>query len=204
MAVKIVRILIVVPVLLFLVFYGFDALIKRLESKKNDEETQHRILRQQILENAKANIKVMKWAENEVSPQKIKVLEKQHGRNIEVAAIHHKMDPKLIKAIVLTESSGNTTAVSPRKAIGLMGVKAAAAKDVEAHPKYLKDPFYNLLIGAKYFGTLKTRYGCVYLEDCLLAYNRGTSAAKAMLKAGYRLADDPYIQKIFLVMDKIN
>lgn len=203
MAVKIARILIVGSVLLFLVFYGFDMLIKRLESKKHDKKARHKILQQQILENAKANIKVMKWAKTELSPDKINILEREHGKNIEVATIHHKVDQKLIKAIVYVESGGNKNAISPANAIGLMGVKPIAARDVMADSKYLRDPFYNLLIGSKYFGSLKTKYRFHNLEDQLLAYNRGPDAARAMLEANHNPAQDAYVQKIFLAREKM-
>lgn len=197
------RILIIGPVLLFLVFYGFDALMKRIESKKNDAEMQRRILRQQILENARENIKIMKWVKTELSQDKINILERQYGKNIEIAAIHHKVDQKLIKAIVHVESGGNKNAVSAANAIGLMGVKPIAARDIEADPKYLKDPFYNLLIGSKYFESLKTKYRFHKLEDQLLAYNRGPDAAKAMLEANHDPAQDTYVQKIFLALEKM-
>lgn len=203
MAVKIVRILIIGPILLFLVFYGFDALLKRQEARKFEEDAQHRMLRRQILKNAKEDIKILKWANKELSQDKINVLEREHGKNIEVAAIHHKVDQKLIKAIVYVESGGNKNAISPANAVGLMGVKPIAARDVMANPKYLKDPFYNLLIGSKYFGILKTKYRFHRLEDQLLAYNRGPDAARAMLEANYNPIHDAYVQKIFLARRKM-
>ena len=203
MAVKIVRILIVVPILVFLFFYGLDAFLKRQESKKSEEEAGHRITRRQILENAKKNLKMLNWAEKEASPKKIESLKKRHGKNIEIAATHHRIDQKLIASIVLVESGGNANAVSSKKAIGLMGVKNIAARDVKADPKYLKDPFYNLLIGSKYLKSLETKYRFRRLPDQLLAYNRGPDDAKAMLTANYQPAKDAYVQKVFLALEKM-
>ena len=196
MAIKIVRILIIALILIFLGFYGLDN-----EAKRFEEEALRRKTRQQILE--KAHMKIIKWAETEASPKKIKALRNKHGKNIEIAAIHHGAEPKLIAAITLVESGGNEHAVSPVKAIGLMGVKPIAAKDVEADPKHLKDPFYNLLIGSKYLKTLETRYRFHRLEDRLLAYNRGPDMAKAMLRANYQPATDAYVQKVFLAREKM-
>ena len=204
MVIKIVRILILAPVLIFLAVYGFDALLKRLESKKFEEETRQRMMRRQILEKAQQNRKALKWAKTETSPEKIRSLKSRHGKNIEVAAIHHRADPKLVKSIILVESGGNEKAVSSANAIGLMGIKPIAAKDVKADPKYLKDPFYNLLIGSKYLGSLKTKYRFHRLDERLLAYNRGPDIAKAMLSAGYKPQRDTYVQKVFLALEKMN
>jgi len=204
MVIKIVRILILAPVLIFLAVYDFDALIKCLESKKFDDGARQRLMRQQILENAQKNHRVLKWAKTETSPEKIRNLKSRHGKNIEAAAIHHHVDQKLIKSIILVESGGNEKAISSANAIGLMGIKPIAAKDVEADPKYLKDPFYNLLIGSKYLESLKTKYRFLRLDERLLAYNRGPDMAKTMLSAGYKPQHDHYVQKVFLALEKIN
>lgn len=204
MTIKIVRILIIAPMLIFLAFYALNTFLRRGEARKFEESVRNGVMRRQILENAQKNLKILKWGEKEASQEKIENLQKRHGKNIEIAAIHNHVDPKLTASITLVESGGNEKAISSANAIGLMGVKPIAARDVEADSKHLNDPFYNLLIGSKYFRSLETKYRFRRLEEQLLAYNRGPDIAKAMLSAKYKPIQDIYVQKIFLAREKMN
>jgi soluble lytic murein transglycosylase-like protein len=76
------------------------------------------------------------------------------------AARKHDLDPTLIAAVMMTESSGNPGAVSPMGAIGLMQVLDGPV-----------DPEANIDLGASMLSSHLHRFGSVDLA--LAAYNAG-------------------------------
>jgi len=94
----------------------------------------------------------------------------QYAPLIERAAKTYGLDPKLITAVVQTESDFNAQAVSPLGAQGLMQLMPATATDLGVTDAF--DPEQNIQAGSKYLKQLMDRYhGDTKLV--LAAYNWG-------------------------------
>ena len=94
----------------------------------------------------------------------------QYAPLIERAAKTYGLDPKLITAVVQTESDFNAQAVSPVGAQGLMQLMPATAADLGVTDAF--DPEQNIQAGSKYLKQLMDRYhGDTKLV--LAAYNWG-------------------------------
>ena len=87
------------------------------------------------------------------------------------AADTYQVDPALIRAIIMVESSYNPRAVSRRGAQGLMQLMPATAKSLGVEDSF--DPGLNIDGGVRYFKQLLDRFeGDVELS--LAAYNAGS------------------------------
>lgn len=97
---------------------------------------------------------------------------------IEKYAKQYGVDPAVIKAIIAQESQGDSHAVSPAGAVGLMQVKPETASELlgrHVTAEELKnDPELNIKVGTMYFAKLMEEKGS--LEDALGAYNQGPYA----------------------------
>jgi soluble lytic murein transglycosylase-like protein len=84
-------------------------------------------------------------------------------------SISKKLDPKLVAAIIIVESSGNPLAISESKSVGIMQIHVPTWKDiVDFREKNPFDPEVNIDIGT----TILARYLKQYkdVESALLAY----------------------------------
>lgn len=107
---------------------------------------------------------------------------KQLGPVIAQAAERYHVDAALLKAVIAAESGFDSSAVSPKGAVGLMqvmpttgeryGVRADATRTVADK---LADPRTNVLTGARYLRDLQARYPD-RLELVLASYNAGEGA----------------------------
>ena len=102
---------------------------------------------------------------------------------IEAAAQEHGVDPSVLKCPMAKESQGDTWAVSPAGALGLMQVKPSTACEVLGLPsseeanvteRLRSDPAFNIDVGTRYFAQMLKQTG--NLEDALGAYNQGPNA----------------------------
>ncbi|PXA88139.1 transglycosylase [Nostoc sp. 3335mG] len=95
------------------------------------------------------------------------------------------VDPKLLAAMVRTESGGRQSAVSNKGALGLMQVMPQTARSLGvANPSaMLVDPELALSTGAAYLKTLQARLGN-NVALVVAAYNAGPGA---VMKAGMRV-----------------
>lgn len=92
------------------------------------------------------------------------------GEHIEVAARTHRIDPRLVHAIIEVESSWDSWAVSRKGAVGLMQLLPETGRRFGA--RNLLDPRQNVLAGIRYLRSLLDRFAN-NLELSLAAYNAG-------------------------------
>jgi soluble lytic murein transglycosylase-like protein len=88
---------------------------------------------------------------------------------VEDAAARHRLDPKLLHALVVVESAYQTRAVSPAGARGLTQLMPATARELGVTDPL--DAVANLAGGADYLARQLVRFGDVRLA--LAAYNAG-------------------------------
>lgn len=119
-----------------------------------------------------------------------------YGEMINIAALLHDYDAKMITAVIVVESEGNEVAVSSKGAKGLMQLMPQTAKAMGA--KNPKDPFQNILAGTKYLKELERSYGFDSPQEALVAYNMGPSRAKRWLSQ-YESTDYGYVKKVMYV-----
>lgn len=90
-------------------------------------------------------------------------------------AKRHRMDEKLVKAVLRMESGGNPLAVSPKGAMGLMQLMPETATSMGVEDPF--NPEQNLAGGVKYLKYCLNRFN-QDLTLALAAYNAGPEAVK--------------------------
>lgn len=88
---------------------------------------------------------------------------------IDAAAVAHGLDPKLLHALVITESAYRADARSPAGAGGLTQLMPGTARELGVRDRF--DPIENLRGGADYLARQILRFGDLRLA--LAAYNSG-------------------------------
>ncbi len=113
---------------------------------------------------------------------------------IDDAAERYKIDPALIKAIILAESRYDHMAVSKRGAVGLMQLMPSTADALGVEDIY--DPVHNINAGVKYIKQLLELYnGDIKLA--LAAYNAGRDKVRKYNGIPPYKATKTYIKKVF-------
>lgn len=95
------------------------------------------------------------------------------SRAVSQAARETGLPEDLIHGVIQTESAGDSSARSPKGAIGLMQLMPGTAKEMGVDPS---DPVQNILGGARYLARMKERFGSDQLA--LAAYNAGPGAVQ--------------------------
>ena len=95
------------------------------------------------------------------------------SRVILASARQHRLDPLLVKAVMLTESANRRWAISPKGAMGLMQLMPATARRFGVANAY--DPGQNVAGGARYLRWLLDRFGG-NVTLALAGYNAGEGA----------------------------
>ena len=109
------------------------------------------------------------------------------------AAYRYEVDPAMVKAIILAESSYNVRAVSNKGAGGLMQLMPITAREMGV--KNIFNPRQNIHAGTAYFKKLLDRYnGNVKLA--LAAYNAGSGKVKQYRGIPPFKATRTYIEKV--------
>jgi soluble lytic murein transglycosylase-like protein len=91
------------------------------------------------------------------------------GAAVEAAAQRHRLDPKLLHAIVAVESAYNPRALSPAGAAGLTQLMPGTARELGVSDRF--DPDANLAGGADFLARQLLRFGDLRLA--IAAYNAG-------------------------------
>jgi soluble lytic murein transglycosylase-like protein len=120
--------------------------------------------------------------------------ESLYHRIILRAAKRHRVDPALVKAIIMAESGYNAQAVSKRGASGLMQLMPNTAKALGV--KNTLDPEHNVNGGVKYFRDLLDQFN----DDVKLAvaaYNAGSSKVRKHRDVPPIRATQLYVKKVF-------
>jgi len=130
----------------------------------------------------------------EMVPRHLHVRSKKYRDLVEKHAVANRVDPRLVMAVIHTESYFNPKAVSSAKAIGLMQIIPRFAgrdayreiyqKDAVMPHDFYFDPENNIQAGCTYLSLLKTRYFSQvthpmknrYVAIC--AYNWGPTAMR--------------------------
>jgi hypothetical protein len=108
-------------------------------------------------------------------------------------AHRHRIDPAMVQAIIMAESSFNPNAVFKRGAIGLMQLMPNTAKSLGIEDPL--NPEHNITGGVLYFKKLlKEFHGDVTLA--LAAYNAGTSKVKEYQGVPPFKSTQVYIEKV--------
>ncbi len=102
------------------------------------------------------------------------------------AAARHGVDAELLKAVIAVESGYQTSAVSPRGALGLMQItpETASRYATPADAARLAEPRINIHTGARMLADLIRRFGRI--DAALAAWNAGEGAVR---RAGNRVPD---------------
>ncbi|GFM35461.1 hypothetical protein DSM19430T_01450 [Desulfovibrio psychrotolerans] len=98
----------------------------------------------------------------------------QIDRIAEVFGRRHRVDPKLVRAVIQVESSYNHKSVSRAGAQGLMQIMPATGKDLGLQNPF--DPIENVEAGVRYLRMMLDRFKDVRLA--LAAYNAGPAAVE--------------------------
>jgi soluble lytic murein transglycosylase-like protein len=113
---------------------------------------------------------------------------------IDEAACRHEIDPALVKAIIMAESSYNPRAISKKGAKGLMQLMPLTAKSYGVEDAF--DPKHNIHAGVAYFRTLLNQFnGDERLA--LAAYNAGSKRVRQYKGVPPFEATQLYIEKVF-------
>ncbi len=113
---------------------------------------------------------------------------------IQEAAEIYNVEPALIKAIIMAESSYNPEAVSRKGAIGLMQLMPTTARSLGV--KNVFNPEHNIKAGVRYFKQLMDRFnGDARLA--LAAYNAGSRKVRQYEGVPPYKSTQCYIRKVF-------
>jgi len=119
------------------------------------------------------------------------------------------IDPLLVAAIVATESSFRTRAVSHAGAVGLMQLRPWVARDVARRSdvewngyETLTHPEDNVRLGIRYYGELVERFDGDE-RIALIAYNRGPTRVTQQMSHGSRLSSR-YADRVLGLYEDLN
>jgi len=104
----------------------------------------------------------------------------------------HEIDPNLVLAVIHIESRGNTFALSPVGAMGLMQIMPPTGEELAAKldipwrgSQTLFDPVLNVRLGTAYLKQLESRYRSMPIA--LAAYNWGPGRIDSRIRHGVAL-----------------
>ncbi|MBN1625207.1 MAG: lytic transglycosylase domain-containing protein [Deltaproteobacteria bacterium] len=110
------------------------------------------------------------------------------------ASNRHRVDPALIKAIIMAESGYDPMAISKKGAVGLMQLMPATATSLGVEDLF--NPMHNVNAGVRYFKKLLTQFKGD-LQLALAAYNAGSTNVRKYQGIPPYKATRHYIKKVF-------
>jgi soluble lytic murein transglycosylase-like protein len=112
---------------------------------------------------------------------------------VQTTAEKHRVDPRLVRAVIATESNWNAGAVSSKGARGLMQLHPDTAQQLGVADAF--DPAQNVDGGVRYLGMMLDRYnGDVHMA--LAAYNAGPGAVDRSGGIPRITETQNYVQKV--------
>lgn len=139
-------------------------------------------------------------SQTEIIPEKILPLvqgmeaDRLYHSIIIEAANRYQVDPAIVKAIIMAESSYNPNAVSKKGAKGLMQLMPKTAAELGVKDSF--NPVYNINGGVRYYKKMLNQFnGDVKLA--LAAYNAGSRKVKKYQGIPPFKATRYYIKKVF-------
>jgi soluble lytic murein transglycosylase-like protein len=127
-----------------------------------------------------------------LSPNKDK--ERMYHQYVVEAADEYRIDPALVKAIIMAESGYDPKAVSKKGAQGLMQLMPRTARALGVVDTF--NPQHNIDGGVKYFRSLLNQFGND-VKLALAAYNAGSTKVKKYNGIPPIRATRHYINKVF-------
>lgn len=118
---------------------------------------------------------------------------------IQEASDRYQVDPALIRAIIMAESSYNPKAISRKGACGLMQLMPATAKSLGVEDSF--NPEHNIYGGVKYFKQLLDRFDGD-TRIALAAYNAGSRNVRQYEGVPPFKATHYYIKRVFSYYDR--
>lgn len=114
------------------------------------------------------------------------------GDAVAAAAARHGLDPKLLHALVMTESAYRSNAVSPAGAAGLTQLMPATARELGVEDRF--DPVENLRGGADYLARQLKRFQDVRLA--LAAFNAGPARVASLGRVPRIRETEEYVESV--------
>jgi soluble lytic murein transglycosylase-like protein len=124
----------------------------------------------------------------------VKKAEHPYNPIIRKAANRYEIDPALVKAVIMAESSYNPRAISKMGAMGLMQLMPATAEALGVEDCF--NPEHNIQGGVKYLRQLLDQFDD-NLELALAAYNAGSRNVRQYQGIPPFRATQIYIEKVF-------
>jgi soluble lytic murein transglycosylase-like protein len=135
-----------------------------------------------------------KASDKKILSQRVRKAERLYRSIIVRAAHRHQVEPAMVQAIIMAESSFNPKAVSRRGAVGLMQLMPDTAEALGVENVF--DPEHNINAGVLYFKKLLKEFeGDVKLA--LAAYNAGSRKVKEYQGVPPFKTTQTYIKKVF-------
>ncbi len=129
------------------------------------------------------------------------IYKKDYSEYVEKYSKENEVDPLLIYAIIKAESNFDNKAVSNKGAMGLMQLLDETANEVARNESIdykkeetLYNPETNIMLGIKYYASLKDQLGNSVIA--IIAYNAGIGTVNNWIEQGIIKADGSDIENI--------
>ena len=122
----------------------------------------------------------------------------KHYQYINSIAAYYKLDPELIRAVIIVESEFNANSKSSKGALGLMQVMSTTANDMGF--ENIDQPHTNIQAGSKYLKKMLKTFDSD-LKLALAAYNAGPGAVKKHNGIPPYPETEQYVKKVLEVYE---